>query len=116
MTIDASDLIIYPAEERIYRMRCVRDLVHGHPLVRLLHKLLKDLTAPLPEAKYIRTTTLLDPEQMPGQQSSSYLWPYTEGLRLDSFMEKPDPDGLGGLSKASYPAGKARRVRLVVLP
>ena len=87
MTIDAADLIArYPAEERIYRLRCVEtwSMVipwYGFPL----HKLLKDL-APQPEAKYIKFTTLLDPEQMPGQQSSSYLWPYTEGLRLDEAM------------------------------
>jgi sulfoxide reductase catalytic subunit YedY len=31
-------------------------------------------------------TTLLDPDQMPGQRQPFYPWPYTEGLRLDEAM------------------------------
>jgi methionine sulfoxide reductase catalytic subunit len=34
-------------------------------------------------AAYVGFTTILDPEQMPGQSSPFYSWPYTEGLRLD---------------------------------
>ena len=38
------------------------------------------------KAKYVRFETLYDPEQMPGQKSPAYLWPYVEGLRLDEAM------------------------------
>jgi sulfoxide reductase catalytic subunit YedY len=41
---------------------------------------------PTSQAKYVRFETLLDPEQMPGQRSGWYNWPYAEGLRLDEAM------------------------------
>ncbi len=34
-------------------------------------------------AKYLKFTTLYDPEQMPGQGDGFFSWPYVEGLRLD---------------------------------
>jgi len=84
MTIETQELISrYPAEERIYRLRCVEgwSMVipwYGFPLNRLLTDLDIDK-----DARYVRFTTLYDPEQMPGQKSSSFEWPYVEGLRLD---------------------------------
>jgi len=84
-TVDAADLIkTYGGEERVYRMRCVEgwSMVipwYGFPL----QKLIADLKVK-PEAKYVKFTTLYDPEQMPGQKSYYYFtWPYAEGLRLD---------------------------------
>jgi len=84
-TIDAADLIkTYGGEERVYRMRCVEgwSMVipwYGFPLQNLI----ADLNVN-PEAKYVKFTTLYDPEQMPGQKSYYYfIWPYAEGLRLD---------------------------------
>lgn len=53
----------------------------GFPLARLLEKV-----GPLSQARYVRFETLYDPEQMPGQKSSFYQWPYVEGLRLDEAM------------------------------
>ena len=41
---------------------------------------------PMTSAKYVKFTTLFDPEQYPGQNSSLYPWPYTEGLRLDEAL------------------------------
>ena len=41
------------------------------------------LADPLPEAKFVKLTTLLDPKNMPGQRQRSLDWPYVEGLRLD---------------------------------
>ena len=38
------------------------------------------------DAKYVRFETLYDPEQMPGQKSPRYTWPYIEGLRVDEAM------------------------------
>ncbi len=73
-------------EDRIYRHRCVEgwSMVipwHGFPLADLIKKL-----EPSSKAKYVEFTTLLDPNQMPGQRRSYLDWPYREGLRLDEAM------------------------------
>jgi methionine sulfoxide reductase catalytic subunit len=73
----------FPLEERVYRMRCVEawSMVIpwvGFPLAALIQRL-----EPLPKAKYVAFTTLLDPEQMPGERSGTLDWPYVEGLRMD---------------------------------
>ena len=70
-------------EERVYRMRCVEgwSMVlpwQGFPLARLL-----DEVEPLPEARYVGFMSVLRPEEMPGQISLDFPWPYLEGLRLD---------------------------------
>ena len=76
----------FDQEERIYRMRCVEgwSMVipwQGFPLRKLL-----DTVEPTADAKYVRFETILDPENMPGQGSRAYDWPYVEGLRLDEAM------------------------------
>ena len=53
----------------------------GFPLAKLLKEV-----EPTSQAKYVRFETLYDPEQMPGQGSPYYVWPYVEGLRLDEAM------------------------------
>jgi methionine sulfoxide reductase catalytic subunit len=85
-TFGLEDLLTLAQEERIYRMRCVEawSMVIpwiGFPLRRLLVEV-----EPLSRAQYVRFTTLYDPDQMPGQASSSFGWPYVEGLRLDEAM------------------------------
>ena len=50
----------------------------GFPLGELIKQL-----APTSRAKYVAFTTLLDPEQLPGQRRSVLDWPYVEGLRID---------------------------------
>ena len=73
----------YPQEERIYRLRCVEAWSMVIPWLGFpLASLLKDVE-PTGEARYVRFETLYDPEQMPGQKSGAYQWPYVEGLRLD---------------------------------
>src|SRR5919106_1575101 len=76
----------FPQEERIYRLRCVEawSMVvpwNGFPLASLLKEV-----EPTSEAKYVRLETVLRPDQMPGQTSPFYPWPYQEGLRLDEAM------------------------------
>jgi sulfoxide reductase catalytic subunit YedY len=96
----------FPLEERVYRMRCVEawSMVIpwvGFPLGDLLRRV--GLTS---RAKYVAFTSLLDPEQMPGQRSDLLPWPYVEGLRIDEAMHPlailavglygrllPNPDG-----------------------
>lgn len=75
-------------EERIYRLRCVEawSMVVpwiGFPLADLLKQV-----KPTSKAKYVAFTTLLAPEQMPGQRSRTATidWPYIEGLRIDEAM------------------------------
>jgi len=73
-------------EDRIYRHRCVEawSMVipwRGFPMSDLIKRV-----EPLPSAKYIEMTTLMDPKQMPGQRYPVLDWPYVEGLRLDEAM------------------------------
>lgn len=83
-TFDINDILSdFDQEERIYRLRCVEgwSMVipwQGFPLAKLLDKV-----EPTSNAKYVRFETLLDKEQMPGQKTPWYKWPYIEGLRLD---------------------------------
>jgi sulfoxide reductase catalytic subunit YedY len=86
-TFAIDDLVAsLPQEERIYRLRCVEawSMVipwTGFELGRLL-----DQVEPMTSAAFVGLATLLDPDQMPGQRSLEYRWPYTEGLRLDEAM------------------------------
>ncbi len=72
-----------PLEERIYRHRCVEGWSMVIPWVGFpLGAFLKSLD-PLPSAKYVAFTTILAPDQMPGQRRGVLDWPYVEGLRMD---------------------------------
>src|SRR6185369_7357287 len=76
----------FPQEERIYRHRCVEGWSMvipwtGFPLAKLLQQV-----EPTSKAKYVRFETVMRPEEMPGQESGYYTWPYVEGLRLDEAM------------------------------
>ncbi len=76
----------FTQEERIYRLRCVEAWSMVIPWLGFsLSKLIKAVD-PKSSAKYVRFETLYDPEQMPGQYSKTYPWPYQEGLRLDEAM------------------------------
>ncbi|MEX2044991.1 MAG: protein-methionine-sulfoxide reductase catalytic subunit MsrP [Opitutus sp.] len=83
--IDANDLVMKMGgcEQRVYRLRCVEawSMVipwDGFPLSRLIA-----LADPLPEARFVTFTTVLDPKNIPGQRGRALDWPYFEGLRLD---------------------------------
>jgi len=91
-TFDIDDILkMAPLEERVYSLRCVEawSMVIpwiGFPLATLLKRV-----EPTGQAKYVEFTTLLDPEQFPGQKKglfniASLDWPYTEGLRLDEAL------------------------------
>ena len=76
----------YALEERIYRLRCVEawSMVIpwiGFPLADAIKQF-----EPLPSAKFVEFTTLLDPKQMPGQRLGVLDWPYVEALRMDEAM------------------------------
>ncbi|HLB28085.1 MAG: mononuclear molybdenum enzyme YedY [Chloroflexi bacterium RBG_16_51_9] len=103
----------FPSEEHIYRLRCVEawSMVIpwlGFPLANLLKEV-----APTSEAKYVRFEALYDPEQMPGQESNLFDWPYVEGLRLDEAMNPLALLSNGLYGKALQPQNGAP-LRLVV--
>jgi sulfoxide reductase catalytic subunit YedY len=103
----------FPQEERIYRLRCVEawSMVipwNGFPLASLLQEV-----EPTSDAKYVRFETVYNPEQMPGQKSPFYPWPYQEGLRLDEAMN--DLTLLAtGLYGEMMPSPNGAPIRLVV--
>lgn len=86
-TFGVEDLLsLFPQEERIYRLRCVEawSMVipwNGFPLASLLKTV-----EPTSDAKYVRFETVFRPEEMKGQASPFYPWPYQEGLRIDEAM------------------------------
>jgi sulfoxide reductase catalytic subunit YedY len=84
---DVDDLLkMFTQQERIYRLRCVEGWSMVIPWVGFpIGELLKEVE-PKPEAKFVRFETLYDPDQMPGQNSMWYDWPYVEGLRIDEAM------------------------------
>lgn len=73
-------------EERIYRHRCVEGWSIVVPWVGFSLSELIKRADPLPKAKFVEFTTLMDMRQMPGQRANVLEWPYVEGLRMDEAM------------------------------
>ena len=113
-TYNVEDLLQkFPQEERVYRLRCVEawSMVipwSGFPLASLLNEV-----QPTSEAKYVRFETLYRPEEMPGQSSPFYPWPYQEGLRLDEAMNELAILATGMYGQA-LPKQDGAPIRLVV--
>lgn len=111
---DLDDLIRHSAlEDRVYRHRCVEawSMVvpwNGIPLAGILKRV-----RPTSQARYVTFTTLLDPQQMPGEQSDVLQWPYLEGLRIDEAMH-PLTFLAVGLYGRVLPNQNGAPVRLVV--
>jgi len=80
----------------------------GFPLDDLIRRV-----EPTGNAKYVEMTSLLDPEQMPGQRSAVLKWPYVEGLRLDEAMH-PLTILAVGLYGDALPNQNGAPLRLVV--
>jgi sulfoxide reductase catalytic subunit YedY len=99
--------------ERVYRHRCVEawSMVIpwlGYPLGDVVRRL-----EPLPSARFVEFTTLLDPAQMPGQRTNVLPWPYVDALRLD---EATHPLALlaTGMYGRALPNQNGAPLRLVV--
>ena len=113
-TYDIDDLRTkFEQQERIYRLRCVEawSMVipwMGFPLAQILREV-----EPTSKAKYVRFETVYRPEEMPGQKSPWYEWPYIEGLRLDEAMNDLAIAGTGLYGKYLEPQNGAP-FRLVV--
>ena len=86
-TYGIDDLISkFTQEERIYRLRCVEAWSMVIPWTGFTLASLLNEVEPTSDAKYVRFETVHRPEEMPGQSSPFYPWPYQEGLRLDEAM------------------------------
>lgn len=100
-------------EDTIYRHRCVEawSMVIPWQGVRLRDVLAR--LEPSPSAKFVEFTTLLDPQQMPGQRTATLRWPYKEGLRLDEAMN-PLAMLATGMYGKTIPNQNGAPLRLVV--
>ena len=113
-TYDIDDLRTkFEQQERIYRMRCVEGWSMvipwmGFPLAEILKEV-----EPTSQAKYLRFETVYNPEELPGQKSGWYNWPYIEGLRVDEAMNDLAIAGTGLYGKHLLPQNGAP-FRLVV--
>ncbi|HEY4691281.1 MAG TPA: protein-methionine-sulfoxide reductase catalytic subunit MsrP [Anaerolineae bacterium] len=86
-TYDIDDLRAkFPQDERVYRLRCVEGWSMVIPWIGFPLNLLLKEADPKSSAKFVRFTSILDPDQMPGQRGGWFNWPYVEGLRLDEAM------------------------------
>ena len=112
-TFDLDDILkIAPAEERVYRMRCVEGWSMVVPWAGYSLSKLLAAVGPLGSAKYVAMQTLLDPQRMPGQKTSVLNWPYVEGLRLDEAMH-PLAILASGLYGRALPAQDGAPIRLI---
>lgn len=113
-TFGVEDLLKeFTQEERIYRMRCVEGWSMVIPWLGFSLGSLLKAVEPLSAARYVRFETLLDPDQLPGQKSPFYPWPYQEGLRLDEAMHNLTILATGLYGK-ELPAQNGAPLRLVV--
>jgi len=88
-TLDLDDLLAFEQEERIYHFRCVERWAMnvpwtGFPLSKLLARV-----EPKNSARFVRFTSALVRDQMPGvREADWYQWPYEEALRMDEAMNE----------------------------
>ena len=113
-TYGIEDLLkLLPQEERIYRLRCVEAWSMVIPWEGFTLASLLNLAEPTSDAKYVRFETVFRPEEMPGQKSPYYPWPYQEGLRLDEAMNDLTFLATGLYGEPNVPQNGAP-IRLVV--
>ncbi|THK40005.1 protein-methionine-sulfoxide reductase catalytic subunit MsrP [Ensifer sp. MPMI2T] len=109
------ELLTFPLEERIYRMRCVEAWSMVIPWIGFPLAALLDKVEPLGSAKYVAFETVVRPEEMPGQAGyfQPLEWPYREGLRLDEARH-PLAILSVGLYGKTLPNQNGAPIRLVV--
>lgn len=112
-TFDLDELLKFPQEDRVYRLRCVEGWSMvipwvGFPLAALLARV-----EPTSQAKFVAFQTLYDPKRMPNQTTGVLDWPYVEGLRLDEAIH-PLTILATGLYGETLPPADGAPIRLVV--
>ncbi len=113
-TFGIEDLLAqFPSEERIYRLRCVEAWSMVIPWLGFPLKKLLEAVEPTSDARYVRFESIYRPEEMPGQNSPWYNWPYVEGLRLDEALNDLTILSTGLYGKELLPQSGAP-LRLVV--
>jgi sulfoxide reductase catalytic subunit YedY len=111
---DLDDLLFpYAHEERVYRLRCVEAWSMVIPWMGFSLKNWIDRFQPKPEARFVEFTTLLRPDQMPGQRRDVLPWPYVEGLRLDEAVHPLTLVGIGLYGKP-LPNQNGAPVRIII--
>ncbi len=85
-TYSIADLQKFQPERRVYRLRCVEAWSLVIPWVGFPLRKLLDEVQPTSAATYVKFTAILDPKDMPLQNSDFLTWPYVEGLRMDEAM------------------------------
>lgn len=87
-TLDVDDLIrSMPLEERVYRFRCVEAWASTVPWTGFPFRALIERVQPQNNARFIRMTTMLRPQQMIGvEEQPWYPWPYHEALTIEEAM------------------------------
>jgi methionine sulfoxide reductase catalytic subunit len=103
----------YTPVERVYRLRCVEAWSMVIPWLGIPLRDVIDRLEPTSRARYVEFTTLLDPQQMPGQRSNVLPWPYVEGLRMDEARH-PLTLLVTGLYGKPLPAQNGAPLRLIV--
>ncbi len=103
----------FQQEERVYRLRCVEAWSMVIPWEGFSLASLLNMVEPTSDAKYVRFETVYRPEEMRGQKSRSYPWPYQEGLRLDEAMNDLTFLATGLYGEPNVPQNGAP-IRLVV--
>ena len=116
-TYDLDDLkSAFPLEERVYRFRCVEAWSMVVPWTGFPMRLLLEVAAPTPEAKFVRFTSYYDEAVTTGPggfQTRSLPWPYTESLRVDEMANELAFFALG-IYGQTLPKQHGAPIRMVV--
>jgi len=112
-TFDLDELLSFPLEERVYRLRCVEGWSMVIPWIGFQLAKLLEKVEPTEQARYVAFQTLYDPKRMPNQRTGVLDWPYVEGLRLDE-AKHPLTILATGLYGETLPSQDGAPIRLVV--
>jgi sulfoxide reductase catalytic subunit YedY len=112
-TFGIEDILKFPLEERIYRLRCVEAWSMVVPWIGFEFNHLARLVEPTGNARFVEFITAVQPETMPGVRLPVLQWPYVEGLRIDEAMH-PLTIMAVGLYGEVLPNQNGAPIRLVV--
>ncbi len=85
-TFSIEEILKFPLEERIYRLRCVEAWSMVIPWVGFEFNRIARLVEPTGNARFVEFVTALQRDNMPGVKLPILDWPYLEGLRIDEAM------------------------------
>jgi sulfoxide reductase catalytic subunit YedY len=112
-TFGIEELLKFPLEERIYRLRCVEAWSMVIPWIGFPFSELAKLVQPTSKAKFVEFLTAYQPDTMVGVKLPVLDWPYLEGLRIDEAMH-PLTILAVGLYGEVLPNQNGAPIRLVV--